>query len=176
LGEHLTLDELVAAGDSLMPRRRQLCTLEELRTAEPVRRRNVVLARHALPHVRERVDSVKETQLRLLLIRAGLPEPDVNPEISRGRTVRYGDLVFWVWRVLVEYDGGQHRRDARQFAADVERLEQLAREGWTVIRVLAPHLAEPERVVRRVETALRDRGWRGRLSRSQLWRAPRPLT
>lgn len=173
LGSVLAHDELVVAGDSLVRRQFPTCTVDELAALEPVRQRGVAASRRALPHVRARCDSPKETELRLLLVRAGFPEPEVNPVISRpGERLRYGDLVFWKWRVLVEYDGGHHLHSARQFAADITRLEELARAGWTVIRVLAAHLGDPVELVRRVERALKDRGWRGRVSRSHVWRTP----
>jgi hypothetical protein len=37
---------------------------------------------------------------------AGLPEPEVNPDIrnASGRFVGRGDLVYRRWRVIVEYD------------------------------------------------------------------------
>jgi len=173
LGVILTLDEMIVAGDSLLRRKSPLCTFDELADVDSAGHRGVAVARRALPHLRARCDSPKETELRLLLVRAGLPEPDVNPRVSApGERERFGDLVFWEWKVIAEYDGGQHRTSARQFAADVTRLEELARAGWTVVRILAPHLDDPVEIVRRVERALKDHGWRGRLSRSQLWRVP----
>ena len=75
--------------------------------------------------------------LRLALIRAGLPEPKVNAPIvdARGREIAIGDLVYPAQKVLVEYDGEQHRTDDRQYARDVVRLNNLAAEGWLAIRV-----------------------------------------
>jgi len=100
--------------------------------------------------------------LRLLLVRARLPEPDINRMVSApGERVRFGDLVYWEWRVVVEYDGEHHRRNERQYAADVARLEELARAGWTVIRVLRSHFADEAAIIARVVRALSDRGWRG---------------
>lgn len=127
-------------------------------------------ARQALPLVRERVDSPKETELRLLFHRAGLPEPEVNGQILLAVGDTPGDLVFRAWRVLAEFDGQQHRVGRAQFERDIVRLEALARSGWTVIRVLDAHLQDPIGVIDRVVTALRDNGWRGRLSRGEFLR------
>lgn len=174
LAEVLALDDLVAAGDSLVRRKGPRCTMDDLVTAvlKGRGRRAMSLARRALPLVRARCDSPKETALRLLLARAGLPEPEVNALVSEaGERERFGDLVFREWRVIAEYDGGHHRTSARQFAADVRRLEELARAGWTVIRVFAPDFDDPAGVVRRVETALHDRGWRRNAPKSHLLRA-----
>lgn len=164
LGSELDLDDLIAAADSLVKRTRPLCTIEELASAGTAARgrRGAALCRRALPLVRAGCDSRRETQLRLVLVRAGLPEPEVNPVVLRTIDGRYfGDLVYSEHRVIVEYDGGHHRTDSRQFARDVTRLEHLAREGWSVVRVLKEHLADPDEVVRRVVLALRSRGWRG---------------
>jgi hypothetical protein len=173
LAEALSLDELVAAGDSLVRRKDPMCSVGQLAAAvaEYAGQPGAPLLRKALPFVRHGADSPKETDLRLLLGRAGLPEPAVNAVVSRpGARTRLGDLVFAEWRVIVEYDGEHHRRDPRQYAADIERLEELAALGWTVVRVLAVHFDAPETIVARVVSALRANGWRGRVSRSQLWR------
>ena len=92
----------------------------------------------------------------------GLPEPEVNGRIldDDGRFVAFGDLVYRRWRVILEYDGEQHRTDERQFARDVERLDDLARLGWRVVRVSKQHrgLRRIQRL-RRVHEALIERGW-----------------
>lgn len=98
--------------------------------------------------------------MRLILLAHGLPEPAVNAIVSRpGERTRYGDMVYDRWRVIVEYDGNHHRTGA-QYVADVERLEQLARAGWTVIRVLKEQLEHPHLIAERVRRALRDAGWK----------------
>ncbi|MBX3100044.1 MAG: DUF559 domain-containing protein [Salinibacterium sp.] len=175
LATRLTLDELIAAGDSLVRRKHPLCALADLEFAVAAHagRPGAPRLARAMPQVRARADSPRETVIRLLLARAGLPEPEVNGLVSRpGERERFGDLVYRAHRVIAEYDGQQHWRSAQRIADDVERLEQLTRGGWTVIRIVAPHLADPEAVVGRVAAALRAGGWRGRLSRGQLWRLP----
>jgi very-short-patch-repair endonuclease len=66
--------------------------------------------------------------------------------------------VYLRYRVLVEYDGEQHRTDEAQFARDVDRLDGVMAEGWRVIRVLKD--TPDAEVVARVDRALRSRGWR----------------
>lgn len=168
----LSLDELIVAGDSLVRRVRPSATIARLVAAVHIHdgtagARN---ARAAIGAVRAGCDSPRETRLRLLLCRSGLPEPAVNPIVSGGgaATIRYGDLVYEEWRVIVEYDGEQHRQNGLQYVQDVERLEQLAADGWIVIRVLSVHLANPAGVVARVEGALRSRGWKPPPVRSHL--------
>lgn len=170
LSADLTVAELVEAGDSLVRRQAPLAAIDEL--AQAVRRhagrRGADSLARSFSHVRSGADSPRETRLRLLLVRAGLPEPVVNLVVSKPGAAQtiFGDMVFPEYKVIAEYDGHQHRDDPRNYAADVLRLETLAREGWTVIRVLAEHFADPVGIVARVEGALRAHGWRP--SRSNL--------
>lgn len=131
----------------------------------------MAIVRRALPHVRAGCDSPRETQLRLILRRARLPEPEINPVVSaQGERVRYGDIVFRKWRVIAEYDGSHHFTNPQQYADDIVRHEELTRAGWTVIRVLSAHFDDLPATVARVERALTDNGWRRRRSRGQLLR------
>jgi very-short-patch-repair endonuclease len=94
--------------------------------------------------------------LRLLLVRAGLPEPEVNGEIrdARGVFVAFGDLLFRAYRVLVEYDGGGHRTDERQFHRDVARLDDVMELGIRVIRVNKSLMNQPKLLIAKVARAL----------------------
>jgi hypothetical protein len=76
-GSGLNLLELVTAGDWLIRLRRT--TLARLQSAVHTHSgRGVVLARAAVGLVRERVDSPRETWLRLCLVLAGLPMPECH--------------------------------------------------------------------------------------------------
>jgi hypothetical protein len=161
----LTLDELVAIGDHLVRRQRPDATMEELERVVSAYsgRRGAKRLREALELVRPRTDSVKETQVRLILVRAGLPEPAINIVVRdrQGRQIKLGDMVYESYRVLVEYDGEQHRTDAAQYNKDAEDLERAASAGWLQIRVRKGHLQDPAAVAARVRQALRSRGWPG---------------
>ncbi|WP_210480730.1 endonuclease domain-containing protein [Naasia sp. SYSU D00948] len=158
LASELTLEQLVIVGDALVGGSAPLCTPDELAGLLPRAggARGVATLREAIRLVRVGSESPMETRLRLLLAQAGLPEPALNADIhdAQGRFVARGDLVYAEERVVVEYDGDQHRSDRRQYERDVERLEDLAREGWRVIRVLSHHLAQPHAVAARVRAAL----------------------
>lgn len=161
----LGLDDLIKAGDALVRRKKPLATMDELRAAviRYAGHRGAKKLREAFEWVRPGVDSPKETEMRLLLVRAGLPEPEVNGTITDrvGVQIAAGDLVYRRYRVLVEYDGEQHRTDEEQYHWDVDRLDNIMEEGWRVIRINKSHLArKPASAVRKVETALRDAGWR----------------
>lgn len=81
--------------------------------------------------------SPKETWLRLLLIRAGLPRPTTQIPVMAGAQRYYLDMGWEHLMVAVEYDGEQHRLDPAQYAWDIRRREALDRLGWIVIRVIA---------------------------------------
>lgn len=159
----LSLDELIEIGDHLIRRQSPDATIEQLRAAvlRYAGRKGAKRLRAALELVRPRTDSVRETRLRLTLIRAGLPEPAVNASVrdAAGRHIKLGDLVYEDHRVLVEYDGEQHRRDSAQYHKDARDLERAAAAGWLVIRV-RKHDRDPAGVARRVRAALRSRGAR----------------
>ncbi|OHV04257.1 hypothetical protein [Mycobacterium talmoniae] len=83
--------------------------------------------------------SPKETWLRLLLIRAGLPRPTTQIPVvgpDSGKTY-YLDMGWEEVMVAVEYDGEQHRLDPWQYKNDVRRREEIDKLSWIVIRVLA---------------------------------------
>ena len=157
----LSVDELVIAGDRLLARQDPLCTRHDIDKA--VRafsgRRGVRKLRVAITEIRAGVDSPKESELRLIIVHSGLPEPVVNAPIFNryGAQIALGDLVYDRYRILVEYDGEQHRRDDKQYAHDVERLAELAAEKWTIVRILKGQLPG---AAHRVRSALIDAGWR----------------
>ncbi|MDQ3156045.1 MAG: DUF559 domain-containing protein [Actinomycetota bacterium] len=123
----------------------------------------VLRARRALLFVRERVDSPMETLVRLMLVFARLPEPECNPDIvdAHGNFIARGDMVYFGYKVLVEYDGWQHERDARQRQRDRERREALEANGWRVIVITSEDLKRKHLIPRRVFEALADRGYEG---------------
>lgn len=131
----------------------------------------VVAAREAFELVRERSESVRETWLRLLLVLAGLPEPEVNVDVRTpdGVFVARVDLLYRRWKVVVEYDGRHHETDARQWARDRRRREALEALGYRVIVVAAADAKHPQDVVRRVHRALVARGY----AAERYWFSPR---
>ena len=102
--------------------------------------------------------SPKETWLRLLLIRAGLPRPTTQIRVvtADGAQVYYLDMGWENLMVAAEYDGEHHRVDRWQYAWDLRRREALDRLGWIVIRVIATD--RPPSIVSRVRDALEFRG------------------
>lgn len=92
--------------------------------------------RDALPSARERVESPKETETRLQIIAAGLPEPEGQHEVyDRGRLVARVDLAYPDLRIAIEYEGDGHRTSRDQWRRDIQRQRELEDLGWVVIRV-----------------------------------------
>lgn len=172
LGRMLHTDDLVAVGDALVlaPRfedadcDRPWATIDQLtERVELFRGRGKANAAAALAQVRPGAESRRESQLRVAVVRAGLPEPEVNVDIfsADGMFLGRGDLVYRKWRVIGEYDGDLHRSDSGQYEKDVGRLEGFGADGWRVVRVTGPAFSSDRQAcVARIERALRAAGWR----------------
>ncbi|MGH3474777.1 MAG: DUF559 domain-containing protein [Aeromicrobium sp.] len=117
-------------------------------------------ARRVAPHLSEGVESVRESDVRWALMREDLPAPEVNVDIhdDAGGWLARGDLVYRRWKVLVEYDGWHHERDATQRQWDHHRREALEAAGWRVIVVTSADMASLPTIAIRVRQALRQRG------------------
>lgn len=156
----LNLVELVTAGDWLL--RARLTMLPRLRRyLDTGTTRNAGLARRAIGLVRERVDSPRESWLRLCLVLAGLPTPVCNPVVAGARRDVRVDLVYAEFRVLIEYEGDQHRNDKRQWNRDIDRYEDFTQVNFMLVRITAQRARYPRLVVRLVHEALQAGGYRG---------------
>jgi hypothetical protein len=137
----LSVDELIALGDAILWRRPDAFGL--LRSASEVPYRpNGERLRRALREIRVGAASPGETRVRLLLVRAGVPEPELNAEVALPSGVVHPDLVWRDRRVAVEYEGAGHA-DERQRRYDIERYELLKEAGWTVVLATADSLRAP---------------------------------
>lgn len=155
----LDRDALIEAGDRLLAWRNPLATEPEL--VEAMRRwagrRGARVLRAAWLEIQPGSASARETWSRLLALRAGLPKPELNGPVELRSGITHGDLVFREYRVILEYDGEQHRTSSSQWARDVDRLNELALAGWLVVRVT--RRSTPSAVLALLEEALRSRGW-----------------
>lgn len=156
----LDLVDLVAVGDGLVRRRRT--TPEALVAAAAAYEGNGArLARRAAAYVRTGVDSPKETRLRMLVVLAGLPEPEVNHLIRTedGEWERRFDLCFLALMLIIEFDGLHHLRDREQWSQDILRREQLEAAGWRIIVINSDQLTgDPSGTLGRIRSAMIDRG------------------
>lgn len=123
----------------------------------------VQLARRIAPLVRERVDSVRESDVRWIIFSSGLPDPVPNLPIvdAYGVRIANGDLAYPLYQVLVEHDGWHHERDAAQRQRDHLRRERLEAEGWLVIVITAQDFRNEKSIAWRVYEALKLRGYTG---------------
>ncbi len=120
------------------------------------------LARDAARFVRDGVDSPMESRLRLLIVLAGLPEPQVDYRIydESGVLLRRYDLCYPRIKLIVEYDGRQHAGSTAQWTRDLNRREDLDDEGSRIIVVTAEGIfVEPARTLQRIRRQLVLRGW-----------------
>ncbi len=157
----LDLLELVTAGDWLV--RLRLTTPDRLVAySHGYRGAGAALARRAAVLVRQRVDSPGESRLRLGLVLAGLPEPQGNVTLGTDtRPIGRVDLLLEEYRLILEYEGDQHRTDKWQWNVDISWVEELSAEGYRVLRVTAQHMRQPRVLVRRVHAALVAGGYSG---------------
>ena len=158
----VSLVDLVIAGDSLVKATR-LNPASFVEAADAWSGRHAKQARRAARLVRKGVDSAMETRLRLLLVLAGLPEPDVNFILRApdGSWRRRFDLCYPGVRLIIEYDGRQHAFDHDQWSGDIARREELDGLGWRLIVVESDGIyAGPLRTLQRVRDSLAERGVR----------------
>jgi hypothetical protein len=160
IADHIVLEPVVLDPYDIRPH----AALAELqRRVAAFRGRGARKAASAVQWVRPGAESRPETLLRLVIARAGLPEPEVNAEIrdAAGRLLGRADLLYRRWKVIVEYDGEGHRTSSRQYERDETRLEDFALEGFRVVRIRKGTLfVLPDVAAARIERALRDAGWR----------------
>ena len=159
LATSLALVDLIVAGDHLVRRKLPLSTMSDLVEAVHQSRgvRGVRTLRAALQDVRPLTDSPMETRMRLVLTRAGLPEPVIGYTIhdAAGDFVGTPNLVYVNEKIAIEYEGDIHRTDPVIFASDIERRERMQEAGWYVIRVISNHvLKQAQWLVDRVRRQL----------------------
>jgi very-short-patch-repair endonuclease len=96
-------------------------------------------------------ESLQETWLRLLVIRAGYPRPRTQiPVLSPDGHRWYRLDMGWENIMLaLEYDGDHHRTTRSRYAYEIERAEDLHALGWTVVKAAARH--QSANVLRRLE-------------------------
>jgi len=95
-------------------------------------------------------DSPMETRLRHLLIKAGLPEPQVQVDLL-GKRFR-ADLYYPSAKLVIEYDGGNHRE---RMTEDLRRQNAILSAGYQLLRFTAADIYQrPDAVVAQVARLL----------------------
>lgn len=87
-----------------------------------------------------------ETRLRWLLVQAGLPRPEVQRELrdADGRFLGRADLYYSNARLVIEYDGANHRD---RLVEDNRRQNILLNAGFRVLRFTAADIHQRAEVV-----------------------------
>jgi Protein of unknown function (DUF559) len=99
-------------------------------------------------------ESPMETRLRWLLLHAGLPRPHVQAALhdSHGRFVGRADIYYPEARLVIEYDGVNHRD---RLADDDRRQNLLVNAGYRMLRFTAGDVHQrPELIEAQVRQAL----------------------
>jgi very-short-patch-repair endonuclease len=88
-----------------------------------------------LAHADRRAGSPTETRLRMLIVQAGLPRPEVQRAVQdeQARTAVWLDLAWPEHRIGVEYEGGGHTSPDRGLR-DAGRYTALVDKGWRIYR------------------------------------------
>ncbi|TSE14829.1 hypothetical protein B1A87_001705 [Arthrobacter sp. KBS0703] len=118
--------------------------------------KGVEKARQALEEMRVGADSYPETFLRLAMLDAHLPEPElqlrVDPYDAWSPTA---DLGYRRFRIALQYDGAHHLSREQQ-SRDNRRDEAFISAGWSYFKVNADDLEDGfQSVIRRVKSAKR---------------------
>lgn len=92
-------------------------------------------ARRVLDLTRVGADSPQETRVRMALVNAGLPEPELQVKGDPAeRWSPEADLGYRDLKIAIQYDG-KHHRSREQQAIDAYRDEWFQRHGWLVVRL-----------------------------------------
>lgn len=155
--------DAIRAGDWLL-RNRHMTQVEvgELAARDPWRP-GARQVRRVLPLLHGGAASLKESETRAVLVFAGLPVPEVNRDVrdAAGAFLGRGDLVYLLWKLLIEYEGRQHLRDIAQWNVDIDRYQGFRDDGWRYVQVTNEKLDRPMALVSEVYRQLRRCGYAG---------------
>ncbi len=166
IGGRDPLTEAVVAADLFL--HAELITIAELRSyvAEHPGAKGIARLRRVVDQAEPKAESAMETRLRMLLMLAGLPRPDVQVSIhdDHGRFLGRPDLLYRLQGLAIEYDGGNHRD---RLVDDNRRQNGLIGAGLRLLRFTSADVyGNPDLVALQVRHALNSRhsGRDGRVS------------
>jgi hypothetical protein len=102
-------------------------------------------------------ESPMETRLRWLLIRGGLPMPEVQSHVYNGggQFVGRADLYYPSAHLVIEFDGGNHRT---RLVADDRRQNSIVDAGYRILRFTSADVyGRPDAVIALVRGYLSGR-------------------
>lgn len=137
-----SIDALIAIDMALYKRLTTKQAVLRDAVARPCRRGSARLRR--LVKLAEAAESPMETRLRSLLVTRGMPRPEVQTDLHdrHGDFVGRADLYYPQARLVVEFDGGNHRD---RLVSDDRRQNALIAAGYTVLRYTSACTAGPTR-------------------------------
>jgi very-short-patch-repair endonuclease len=143
LFEH-QIEALIAIDVALHKQRTDKTQLLEDRVTAAKRRGARRLRR--MIELAEPAESPMETRLRWLLISHGLPRPQVQVDVcdAAGRFVGRADLFYPEARLVIEYDGGNHRD---RLVSDDQRQNLIINAGFRILRFTGPDVYNRSEVV-----------------------------
>ena len=109
---------------------------------------------HELAAVAAPAESPMETRLRWLLVQRGLPRPEVQTDLcdERNQFLGRADMYYPSARLIVEYDGANHRD---RLVEDNRRQNRLLNAGFGLLRFTAGDIRDqPDLVEALVRGAL----------------------
>ena len=115
-----------------------------------------------LEHLDADARSLPESEVRVLLVFAGLPRPELNVAVDDcPDTQVIPDLVYRRWRTVVEHEGAQHQEDRRQYNLDLGRYAWMRRRDVGYVQSTREKLQHPRSLVGEVFAELVSRGYDG---------------
>jgi very-short-patch-repair endonuclease len=154
LGGRDPLTEGVVAADMFL--HAGLVSVAALRAyvAEHPRAKGIARLRRVVGLAEPKAESAMETRLRMLLVLAGLPRPEVQVSIhdDQGRVLGRPDLLYRLQRLAIEYDGGNHRD---RMVDDNRRQNGLVGARFRLLRFTAADVYRtPETIAMQVRHGL----------------------
>lgn len=156
------LIDAIKIGDWLLHRR----DMTVLEVAELARRDHwrpgARQVRRVLPYLDAASRSLKESEVRVLLVFAGLPAPEVNvPLVIAGERIGIVDLLLRCVMLALEYEGRQHAESIVQFNRDIHRYAAFRRHRVEYLQITKEMLDRPMVMVKRVHARMAELGYDG---------------
>jgi hypothetical protein len=147
LGSVLSVEDLVVMGDEIARRAGSVDLLHRV-LARRGRVRGVRVLREALHWIRVGSASPMETRSRLVFVRHGLPEPELNVEVTAADGSGFvcrGDFVWRDQKVIAEYQGSHHFESFRRGDDDIARRLLVEDDDWKYVELTKLDVFNPAR-------------------------------
>ena len=147
MGALLGVEDLVVMGDQIALRADSVDLLHRA-LARRGQVRGVRALREALRWIRVGSASPMETRSRLLFVRHGLPEPELNGEVTAEDGSGFVCRSDFVWRhkkVIGEYQGSHHFESFERGDDDIARRLLVEDDDWKYVELTKRDVFNPAR-------------------------------